>query len=355
VKALFGLLKDTFSEWKEDKASRLAAALSYYTVFSLAPLLIIVIAIVGLLLGQAAVQKAILDQFTGVFGPQSSNLIQTMIESTRKPAAGIVATVIGIATLVFGALGVFGQLKGALNTMWEVEPKPGRGIWGMIKDNLLSFTMILGIGFLLLVSLALSAGLSALNGWLAGYLPGGEIVGQGVNLVISFLVITLLFGMIFRILPDAEISWKDVWLGAAVTALLFSLGKLAIGLYLGHSSTASAYGAAGSLIVILLWVYYSAQILFFGAEFTQVYARKYGSRIVPDEDAVPVTEEMRAQQGIARTETRREGDTETRRGGIAAPSTRPQPARSSRPAMIGAAVFWLFTLIGVALGITQRK
>lgn len=365
MKAVWTLLKTTFDEWREDKASRLAAALSYYTIFSLAPLLIIVIAIVGLILDPGTVQRAILDQFQGLFGAESSSLIDTMIESTRRPAAGIIATVIGIVTLLFGALGVFGQLKDALNTIWEVEPKPSQGILGLLKDRLLSFTMILGVGFLLLVSLVLSTGLSALNGWVESWLPGGAILAQIINLVVSFGVITLLFALIYKILPDAEIAWRDVWIGAAVTALLFSLGKLAIGLYLGNSSTASAYGAAGSLIVILLWIYYSAQILFFGAEFTQVYARLHGSRIVPDEDAVALTEETRAEQGIPRTRPALGSRPAQEAVPVGQPAAEQLAAREAAPALsvarrpspavLGAAVFGLLTVAGVALGIIKGK
>ena len=277
AKTIWLLLKETFSEWSEDKASRLAAALAYYTIFSIAPLLIIAIAVAGLAFGQEAARGQLDRQIQGLVGQQSAELIQTMVESASKPTSGIIATVIAIATILFGASGLFGQLQDALNTIWEVEPKPGRGILGIIKDRFLSFTMVLGIGFLLLVSLVLSALLSALDPYLTDLLPGSIYLLQILNFVISFGVITLLFAMIYKILPDVKIAWSDVWIGAAVTSLLFALGKFLIGLYLGNSSAGSAYGAAGSLVILLLWIYYSAQILLFGAEFTQVYAKKYGS------------------------------------------------------------------------------
>jgi membrane protein len=211
-----------------------------------------------------------------------------MIQRANKPSSGIVATVIAVVTLLFGASGLFGQLQDSLNTIWGVEPKSGRGIWGVIKDRFFSFVAVLGTGFLLLVSLVLTAGLSAMAKMFEGLLPGPEVLLQVLNFLISFAVIMGLFAMMFKILPDAQIAWSDVWVGAAMTALLFTIGKFLIGLYLGKSDVGSAYGAAGSLVIILVWVYYSAQILLFGAEFTQVYANRSGSRIVPTANAVAV-------------------------------------------------------------------
>ena len=286
--ALWGLLKQTFTEWSNDKVPRLGAALAYYTVFAIVPLLIIIIAIIGLVYGQEAAQSYILDQIAGLVGEQSANAIRDMIHRANQPSTGIVATVVAVVTLLFGASGLFGQLQDALNTIWGVEPKPGRGIWGLIKDRFLSFMAVLGTGFLLLVSLVLSAALSAFGKWFGGWLPAPELVLQALNLIISFGVITVLFAMMFKLLPDARIAWSDVWVGGAITALLFTLGKFLIGLYLGKSDVGSAYGAAGSLVIVLLWVYYSAQILLFGAEFTQVYANTSGASIVPTEQAVAV-------------------------------------------------------------------
>jgi membrane protein len=319
--AIWGLLKNTFTDWQEDKAPRLGASLAYYTVFSLAPLLLIVIAIAGLAFGQEAVQGQIVTQVGNLVGEQSAGALQSMIQGARKPQTGAIASAIGIATLLFGASGVFGALQDALNTIWEVAPKPGRGVLGILRDRFVSFTMVLGVGFLLLVALVVSAGLAALGTMLGEMLPAPAVVLQVINLVFAFGVITLLFAMIFKILPDAEIHWGDVWIGAAVTALLFTIGRFALGLYLGRSAFGSAYGVAGSFIVILLWVYYSAQILFFGAEFTQVYANTYGSRVVPDENAVPVTEEARAQQGIPR-----QGQVEAAAQAQEQPGAQPAPA-----------------------------
>ncbi len=302
--AIWGLLKETVSEWSEDRVPRLGAALAYYTGFSLAPLLLIMISIAGLVFGREAVQGQIVEQLRGLVGNEGAEAIQGMMQSAARPRTGAFAAAISVATLLFGASGVFGALQDSLNTIWEVTPKPGRGVLGLIKDRFISFTMVLGMGFLLLVALFVSAALVALGTFLGGILPAPEFVLQAINLVVSFAVITLLFAMIYKVLPDVEIRWGDVWIGAAFTALLFILGKFALGLYLGKSSMSSAYGAAGSLIVVLLWVYYSAQILFFGAEFTQVYANRFGSRVVPDEDAVPITEEARAEQGMPRKERR---------------------------------------------------
>jgi membrane protein len=299
----FELLKQTFSEWQEDKASRLAAALAYYTDFSIVPLLLIAIAIAGFFFGDEAARGQVVDQAQGLFGQEGAATLETAIENANKPTTGLLATIIGIGAMILGATGFFGELKGSLNTIWEVEPKPGGGVWAMIKDRFLSFTMVLGIGFLLLTSLVLSAALSGLSGFFEAAMPGSSLLAQAVNFVVSFGVITLLFAMIYKILPDVIIAWRDVWLGAAITALLFTIGKWAIGIYLGHASLGSTYGAAGSLLVVLAWVYYSAQILFFGAEFTQVYANKYGSRLTPEENAVAITDEARAQQGMPRKET----------------------------------------------------
>jgi membrane protein len=302
------LVKTTFSEWQEDKAARLAAALAYYTAFSLGPLLLIAISVAGLVFGREAAQGQVVAQMQGLLGEEGAQVIQTAIENASQPSASIVSTLIGLGLLLLGAAGLFGQLQDALNTIWEVQPKPGRGFMGMVKDRFLSFTAVLGTGFLLLVSLVISAGLTAVNTWMADRLPGGALLWQVINQVVSVAVVTLLFALIFKVLPDAEISWRDVWLGAFVTAVLFTIGKYALGLYLGRASVGSAYGAAGSLLVVLVWVYYSAQILFMGAEFTQVYANRFGSRIRPSPDAEAVTEEARAQQGMPHQDKDNETD-----------------------------------------------
>jgi len=273
----FGLLKQTISEFGNDKAPRLGAALAYYTIFSLAPLLLIVIAISGLAFGHDAAQNKIFEQLRGVLGPQAAVSVQDMVKNAAKPKSGTVATIIGIVTLIFGASGVFGQLKDALNTIWDVEPREGGGILTLVKDRFLSFAMVLGVGFLLLVSLLIDTAITAIGTYAGSHLPGGEVLWHTAELIFSFCVITVLMAMIFRLLPDLKIEWRDVWLGAAITSLLFVLGKFALGIYFAKSAVGSSFGAAGSLVIVLLWVYYSAQILLFGAEFTQVYARAHGS------------------------------------------------------------------------------
>jgi membrane protein len=298
IREFFRLLKGAAAEFSEDKVPRLSAALSYYTTFSLAPMLIIAIAVAGLVFDPGEVERAVLTQYQGLVGPEGGQFLETALAAGRDRGAGVVATVIGIGTLVFAALGAFGQLQDALNTIWEVQPKPNRGILGVVRDRLLSLTMVLVIGFLLLVALVLSAALAVLGNFLEGLLPLPEVVMQIINFVVTFSIITLLFGLMFKYLPDAVIAWRDVWVGAIITALLFTVGKIAIGLYLGNAAVTSAYGAAGSLVVLLLWVYYSAMIFFFGAEFTQVYANRFGSRVVPADNAMPVGEAEREQQGI---------------------------------------------------------
>lgn len=280
------LLRVTFQEWGEDKAPRLAAALSYYTIFSLAPLLVIAVAVAGYFVGSDQARAQVLSEIQGVVGPSGEEFVREMLNNVSRPGTGVIATVIGLATLILGASGVFGQLQEALNSIWEVEPQTEQGILELIKDRFLSFTMVLGTGFLLLVSFLLSAALSAISAHFSQLLPGSAFLWQLVNWVVSFGLIMLLFGLIFKVLPDAEIEWRDVWVGAGITAFLFVVGEFLIGLYLGRTGVGSAYGAAGSLVLILLWIYYSAQILFFGAEFTQVYARKFGSWIVPTDSAI---------------------------------------------------------------------
>ncbi|MEM9925655.1 MAG: YihY/virulence factor BrkB family protein [Cyanobacteria bacterium P01_D01_bin.50] len=286
LKIIFRLLKQTFKEWQKDKASRLAAALAYYTVFSLAPLLIIAIAIAGAIFGEEAARGEIVGQIQYLVGQQGAEIIETAIENANKPDVSNVASTLSIIALLFGASGVFAQLQEALNTVWEVKAKPQQGLINFIRKRFLSFSAVLGIGFLLLVSLVVSTVLSALNNYMSGFLPGFDWLWQILNLAISFGVITLLFALMYKFLPDVKIRWNDVWVGAIITTILFVIGKFVLGFYLGRGSFGSTYGAAGSLVVVLAWVYYSAQILFFGAEFTQVYARKFGSRIVPDEHAM---------------------------------------------------------------------
>jgi membrane protein len=280
------LLKETFSQWLADKPFQLAAALAYYTLFSIAPLLLIAIAIAGVVFGREVSEQQIVSTLQGLVGPEGAQAIQSMLQSAAKPDSGIVATVVGVVTLLIGASGVVGQLQDSLDTIWGVEPKPGRGLLGLIRGRIFSIGAVLGVGFLLLVSLLVSAALAALIHVLSGVSSGESVLWQVVDLLVSFGFTTLLFALIYKVLPDVEIRWHDVVIGAALTALLFTVGKYLMGLYLGSSGVTSAYGAAGSLVLVLLWVYYSSLIFFFGAEFTQVYANTYGTGVKPDKNAV---------------------------------------------------------------------
>lgn len=290
IRRIWLLLKITFSQWRQDQASVMAAALAYYTVFSLAPLLIIVIAIAGAVFGEQAAKGELVMQMQGLIGKEGAQLIQTAIENASQldPSQGPIPTLINIVLLLSGASVIFGQLQQSLNRIWNVEPKPGNGIIDFLRKRLLSFSIVLVIGFLLLVSLVISTILVILGNYLRDLVPGFTYLWQLLNFLVSFGIVTLLFALIFKILPDAQIAWKDVWMGAALTALLFDIGKFILGFYLGKTSLASAYGAAGSLVIILTWVFYSAQILFLGAEFTQVYVRSGGKEIAPVEYAMRV-------------------------------------------------------------------
>ncbi|MDB5104365.1 MAG: YihY/virulence factor BrkB family protein [Fibrobacteres bacterium] len=294
----FALMKDSASAWSDDKASRLAAALSYYTIFSIAPLLVLAIAVAGMVFGQEAATNQLFFQIRGLVGDQGAEAIQTMVSSVHRSGGGVIATLVGLVTLLLGASGAFGQLQDALNTIWQVKPKPGQGIKGFLRTRILSFSMVLVIGFMLLVTLVLSAVLAGLGSYLERILPIPAAAIQALNFAISFGITALLFTLIYKVLPDVTCKWKDVWIGGVVTAFLFSLGRYLIGLYLGRGSVSSAYGAAGSLVIILLWIYYSSQILFFGAEFTKVYANTFGSHIKPSPHAEPVSTGERVQQGM---------------------------------------------------------
>ncbi len=298
MKKAFELIKQTFQQWSEDRAPRLAAALAFYTAFALAPVLVITLALVGLFINQSSAQTYIEQQMASLAGTQGRELISSMLNASTNLGANALASIVSLVVLFLGSTGLFLQLQDALNTMWEVQAKPGRGIWRLVRERIFSFGMVLGIGFLLLVSLLISAALAALGTWTSGLFPGLQALMQMLNFFISLFVVTALFALVFKFVPDAVIAWKDVWLGAFVTAVLFTIGKVLIGLYLGNGTVTTGFAAAGALVVILLWVYYSAQILFFGAEFTQVYANKYGSKITPEKDAAPLTEGVRREQGI---------------------------------------------------------
>ena len=262
--------------WSDDKSPRLGAALSFYTVFAMPPLFMIAIFIASLVFNPTSVQTQMYSEVGGLIGKKSAEAIQTAMAAQYETNKGLVASIIAIATLVLTATGLFIELQDALNTIWRVEAKPGHGVMGFIRIRLLSFAMVVGIGFLLLVSLVVSAALAAATKYISGLLPGLGFMSVLASDLVSFAVITVLFAMIFKVLPDVKIGWRDVWIGGAVTSLLFTGGKFLLGWYLGRSTTITAYGAAGSVVLLLLWVYYSAQILFFGAEITKVYATRFG-------------------------------------------------------------------------------
>lgn len=279
------ILKQTAIESSQDKVPRLGAALAYYTIFSIVPMLIIIIAVVGLAFGQEAAQGYIFDQLSSLLGEPSTIAIKEMIERSSQPATGIVAASIAFVTLTLGASGLFGELQDALNTIWGVENKD-RSIWKIVQDRFFSFVTVIGVGFLLMVSLLINASLAAFGKWFGGWFLGPEIMLYLINFGFSLVIITSLFALMFKILPDARIAWSGVWAGAVLTALLFIIGKFAIGMYLGKSDIGNSFGAAGSLVILLVWVYYSAQIFLFGAEFTQVYANYVHSHSTISDSAV---------------------------------------------------------------------
>jgi membrane protein len=303
MSSVIEIVGETVKEWSNDKASRLSAALAYYTVFSIPPLMVVAIGIASLFTDRATIEEQVVSQAGGLMGQQGGEAIRTILQSAEEPGNGeLLPTLLGVALLVFGASGVFTQLQDAMNTIFGVKPDPKRGIMGLIKDRFLSFTMVLTIGFILLVSLVLSTVLASFGGFIGGLVTEAEALLWIINFLISFGIFMLLFALIFKTIPDVKISWRDVLIGAAVTALLFKIGEYALSFYFERSDPTSAFGAAGSIILLLLWIYYSAQIIFLGAEFTEVYARRVGSGIQVEEDAVPLTQEARAQQGITREE-----------------------------------------------------
>ena len=302
VKRIFEVVKDAIKEFLEDKAMRLAAALAYYAIFSIGPLLFVLVAIAGWIFGDQAVRGQIHGQIAGLVGDESAKTIESMM-AAKKLGTSPITTVLGVVTLIIGASGVFGQLQDSLNTIWEVKAKPGMGIWSFLRDRFLSMSMVLGLGFLLLVSMVLTTAVQALVSRGGQLLPIPDAVTAVLSAVVAFLVVALLFAMIYKFLPDVKLQWSDVSVGALVTAGLFTVGKFLLGLYLGREGMASSYGAAGSVVVILLWIYYSSIILLFGAEFTQVYALKRGHKLEPSKYAVPVTREARAQEGMPKPES----------------------------------------------------
>jgi len=282
------MLKNAFAGFSEHNVLRLSAALAYYAMFSIGPLLILAVGIAGLAFNSTTIHDQIHDQLTKMVGASTTKTIESMM--VKQPKASTVATIVGIAALLFGAGGVFGGLQDALNTIWGVKAKPHAGLMGLVRSRFLSLGMVLVIGFLLLVSMALSTFLSAVTDTLGGYFFSGVLV-NALNFIVSFAVITVLFAMILKYLPDVNIPFRDVWVGAAGTALLFTLGKFGLGMYLGRAATSSPYGAAGSVIILLLWVYYASVILFFGAEFTRSFAMAIEKKITVRHFAMPASKE----------------------------------------------------------------
>jgi membrane protein len=281
LRPVWDLLSETYQAWRRDNAPTLGAALAFYTTFSMAPLLIIVIAIFGVILGKTTVQVEILRRAQDLIGAQGAGAVRTMIEAAYRPGTGLAATLIGILVILIGSTSALVMLKHALNLMWGARPNPKAPVWNLIKERLMSFVMILVIGLLLALSLLLSLILSFLTGFIQDLVSVPVFFIQLADVVFSFLLITLLFATVYKVLPDVDIAWTDVWVGSAFTAILFALGKFLFGMYLARSTISSAYGAASSLAIILMWVYYSAQIFFIGAELTRVYANRYGSHVKP--------------------------------------------------------------------------
>lgn len=278
------ILTTTIKNWSNDNVTRSAAALAYYTAFSLAPFLVMCIAFTSLIVGKDSAQNQILLQVGGIVGTQSAGQIHLMVENASKPSTSIIATIIGVGLFLFGMMGVFGQLRDGLNTIWGVREKDQPSLLKKFKRRFFSFTTIMGVGFLFLVSLVLSTIITSWSEYMSSELPGFETIWIVIDFIISFIITSVLFAFLFKTLPDVLIKWKDIWTGAIVTALLFTIGKFCLELYLSHNDIGSLYGAAGSLIVILVWVYYSSQILFFGAEFTKVYSLANGKSIAPAKD-----------------------------------------------------------------------
>jgi len=308
MKETWILIKTAFTSWSDDYAQSMGAALAYYTLFSIAPLLLIVISITGFVFGEEAARGEIAGQLQNLMGEQGALAVQSLVESVNKPTQGITATVIGVVLLLVGATTVFGELQDSLDRIWRAPVRVGSGLWNLIRARLLSFGMIMGIGFLLMVSLVFSAGLSAISKWWGPVFEGWEIVANVVNFIFSFILTTGMFALIYKIMPRVHIRWDEVWIGAAITSVLFTIGKFAIGLYIGRSGVASGYGTAGSLVALLVWVYYSAQIFLMGAEFTWAYSHIFGSRKnkdTPDDLASALTEngadELEASSKVAQT------------------------------------------------------
>lgn len=321
VTRVYGVVKQAVSDWSTHQSQAAGAALAFYTMFSIAPLFLLVLALAGWIFGEQAAQKQLFDQIAKLVGTDGGQAIQSIVAAAHRPRSGMIATIAAMATLAVGATAVFVQLQTALNTVWSVRRKPGAGLRHFIKARLLSFAMIVVIAFLLLVSLVINAALAAAGRFTSGFSGPEEFLWHGVEFIVSFAVVVILFAMIFKVLPDVFIPWRDVWVGSFLTALLFNVGKLLLGVYLGRSSVASAYGAAGSLVIILMWVYYSSQILLMGAEFTHVYSLHSGTSTPPAPGAQLVEQGRTRPARVSPLGNSGGSDPESRTGGAGASRT----------------------------------
>lgn len=282
------LFRDSARDWSADDAATHAAALSFYTLFSISPLLVVVIGVAGFLYGQDTAAEQSLARLEAIMGPEAAGAVKTMLDNAGSKGTGLAATALGLLGVLLGATGVFGHLQGALNRMWRVKPGAGRGIQGLLRDRLLSFSLVVFMGLLLIASLAATTAVTAMAETLAAYLPFSSAAIQALNFALSLAATALLFAVLFKFLPDGKVRWSDLWVGAFATALLFSIGRFLIGLYLARGSVSSPYGAAGSLVVLMLWIYYSSQVLFYGAEFTRVFSERFGKGVEPRRGAVRI-------------------------------------------------------------------
>lgn len=313
VKTVFGFMKEVFSNFSDDKVMKFSASLSYYTVFSIAPILIIMVTVAGVIFGKEAAQGQIYGQINGLVGSEAAAQIQEIIGNTATSGKTFIASVISIIALIFGATGVFGEIQDSINTIWGLKSKPKSGILRMVLNRLISFSLIISLGFVAMVTLMLNTLVDVLSDTIGKFLPGNDtIFVEILNYILIFIVITGMFAVIFKVLPDAKIKWKDVIRGAVLTAILFIIGKFAITLYVQQSKLGSIYGTAGSIVILLVWVYYTAVILYFGAEFTKVYAIKYGGRILPNDYAVFIKVNQEEQPHQALHEVHGKEETEPR-------------------------------------------
>jgi membrane protein len=353
LKTWWTLVKAAGQSWLDDYAASMGAAISYYTVFSLAPLLLIVISVAGLVFGDEAVRGELFGQLQGLMGEDAAKAIQEMLAGVSKPAHGIIGTTVGLLILLVGATTVFGELQDALDRIWRAPDRPkGGGLWGLIRARLLSFGMILCLAFLLVVSLVMGAVISALGKWWGPLFGGWEVLAQVVNLAVGFGLTTVIFAVIYKMMPRVHIKWHDVWIGALVTAALFTIGKFLIGLYIGKSGVASGFGAAGSIVIIFIWVYYSAQIFLLGAEFTWVYAKTLGSL-----RGTPAAQDARAAVAQAATGAGAPATAPVvpTRSGDAAGTPRPAPGEPlGQPALAGARASLAELGVGVGIGLALR-